>query len=197
MIPSVNRQKWLLLFGDVALIALATYLSPLIRLGQTIQIFDLHTGASVFTLILYIVMIYIFDLYNLNRYYSSKDSVFRAILAVGIAGFFASFLFYSFPSWKYGRGIFLVQMVLVYLIIYGWRLVFTRIYAVATVIENVLVLGAGKCSAAIYHLCRDSNVPFHIVGYLDDDPKKQNQIIGSPAVIGTTGRLMAIAAQKM
>jgi len=62
MIPSVNRQKWLLLFGDVALIALATYLSPFIRLGQAIQIFDLHTGASVFTLILYIVMIYIFSL---------------------------------------------------------------------------------------------------------------------------------------
>ena len=67
MIPPFTRQRLLLLLGDIALILLGTYLSPLIRFGRFIDIFSRHTGASTFTLFLYLIGIYIFDLYNMGR----------------------------------------------------------------------------------------------------------------------------------
>jgi len=80
MIPSFTRQKWLLLLGDVALIILATHLSPLIRLGHPMNVFHLYTGATTFTLFLYLIMLYIFDLYNLNRDFRSRDLALRTVL---------------------------------------------------------------------------------------------------------------------
>ena len=142
MIPSLTRQKWFLLLGDVALILLATYLSLWIRLGHMVNIFHLHAGATTFTLVLYLVTIYIFDLYNLNRTFWSRDSALRAALAVVIAGFFAIFLFYSLPQWKYGRGIFLIQMMLVWVFLFGWRSIFALVFPVSGDKEDVLIIGA-------------------------------------------------------
>jgi FlaA1/EpsC-like NDP-sugar epimerase len=143
MIPPLTHQKWLLLLGDVALILLATYLSLLIHFGHTIDIFHLHTGATAFILLLYLVMMYIFDLYNLNRTFWSRDSALRAGLAVLIAGFFAIFLLYSLPQGKYGRGIFLIQMILTWLLLFGWRQVFSLLFPAAVGEKKVLVVGRG------------------------------------------------------
>jgi len=196
MIPSFNRQKWILLLGDMALILLATSLASIIRLGQALSILDVHTGASTFTLFLYIIMIYVFDLYNLNRNFWTRDSLFRAALAVIVAGFWGAFIFYSLPHWKYGRGIFLIQMVLVFIFLFGWRFIFSLLYRVSVERENVLVLGAGRCGTALYHLLEGSTAPYKIVGFLDDDPEKRDKSIGSHVVLGPTDRLMEIATQK-
>ena len=99
MITPLRRQKMLLLFGDVALILLATQLAPFIRYGRMSDIFDIHTGASVFTMILYVVAFYISDLYNTGRNFRSADTALRSAIAVGAAGFFSVFLFYSIWSW--------------------------------------------------------------------------------------------------
>jgi hypothetical protein len=68
---------------------------------------------------------------------------------VAVAGFFSAFLFYSFPSWKYGRGIFLIQMLLVWIFLTGWRRIYLVIFPRAVHKENVLVLGAGRCGIAL------------------------------------------------
>lgn len=149
MIPSFTRQKWFLLLGDVTLVLMATCLSPLIRFGQTIDIFHIHTGASIFTLLLYLAMMYIFGLYNLNRNFWSRDSALRAALAVVIAGFFAIFLFYSLHQWKYGRGTLLIQMILVWLFLFGWRSIFALVFPVSRDKEDVLIIGAGRSGIAL------------------------------------------------
>jgi FlaA1/EpsC-like NDP-sugar epimerase len=121
MIPSFNRQRWILLFGDVVLILLATEISSWICTGQLFNVLEIHTGASVFTLLLYVVMLYIFDMYNIGRAFHSGDSAMRILAAVGATGIFSSAIFYLLPSWKYGRGILLIQIVLVWGLLTGWR----------------------------------------------------------------------------
>ena len=91
MIPSFNRQRWILLFGDVVLILLATQLSPWLRIGRPFNVFDVHTGASIFTLLLYVIMLYIFDMYNIGRAFRSADTALRIAVAVCVAGIFSSF----------------------------------------------------------------------------------------------------------
>jgi sugar transferase (PEP-CTERM system associated) len=186
----------LLVLGDVALILAATQLAPLIRLGQAVPIFEVHTGASTFTVLLYMTMLYIFDLYSTGRRFDSKDTALRLGVAVVVAGFFSAFLFYSFPSWKYGRGIFLIQMILVWGLLTGWRRAYLVIFPRAARRENVLVLGAGRCGMTLYHMLDNGVSPYTVVGFLDDDPAKQGKIVGSPRVLGTIGQLPEIAKEN-
>ena len=196
MIPSFTPQKWLLLLGDAVLILIAAHLSTMIRLGHAINVFHHYTGATTFTMFLYLVMLYIFDLYNLNRNFNSRDSAFRTLLAVMIAGFFAAFLFYSLPRWRYGRGIFLIQMIMVWFLLNGWRWVFSILFPAAMGKEKTLVLGAGRCGTALYELLKSRISPYRVAGFLDDDPGKLQKNVGSPAVLGRTDQLIEIAARR-
>ena len=126
MIPSFTRHRKLLLFGDMALMLAATQLSPWVRYGQFFPIFDVHTGASVFTFFLCLITLYVFDLYNLSRTFALKDTPLRAAVAVFFAFAGSTLLFYSLPSWKFGRGILLIQMILAWVFFTGWRVVFLR-----------------------------------------------------------------------
>jgi len=184
LIPSFTRQRKILFLGDLALILIATQLAPLIRVGKFFPIFQVHTGACTFTLLLYVVMFYIFDLYNLQRIFLLKETLLRTAIAIGFAFAGATLIFYSFPSWRFGRGIFLIQMVLVWLFISGWRILFSFIFPLAAGKKEVLVLGAGDSGTTLCRLLENPLSPYRVVGILDDDPLKQDQQIGAAKVIG-------------
>ena len=196
MIPSSSRKHWLLVIGDVALILLGTYLSPLIRFGGTVDVFSHYTGATVFTLIVYLVILYVFDLYNIGRFFRSQGTALRMMVVVGVAGIFASFLFYSLPNWKFGRGIFLIQALLVWTFLIGWRWFYSVVFQVSAGGKEILIIGAGRSGIVLNRLLADFTSPYRVVGFLDDDPSKQGQTIGSPKVIGTTDQLMEVASKR-
>ncbi len=195
MIRSFKRKRWLLLTGDVALILLATHLSSLIRFGQTIDIFSRHTGASVITLSAYIVVIYIFDLYNIGRDFRLGNTSWRIAIVVVVTGTMSIFVFYSFPNWKLGRGIFLIQMILVFGLMNCWRGLYAVVFQSSGKKKSVLIIGAGYSGVVLNKLLADFNSPYRVVGFLDDDPSKQGQT-RSPKIIGTTDQLMEIASQR-
>jgi len=185
-----------LFFGDVVLILAATELSTWVRIGHWIQALSLHTGASTFTLILYLVMLYIFDLYNENRARLTKEIGVRLAVAVGSAGLFSAVIFYSLPNWVFGRGIFLIQMILVLIFLFGWRWLFTITFSASNGQTDVLIIGAGRSGAALYSLLETPESFYRAVGFLDDDPAKLGKDMGSTSVLGTTEQLIEIAAQK-
>ena len=194
MIPSFTPRRKLLVFGDLALILAATQLAPWVRLGKFIPIFQVHTGASIFTLFLYLTMFYIFDLYNLQRTFALKDTPLRAAIAVAFAFVGSTLIFYSLPSWKFGRGILLIQMIFVWTFLAGWRLLFSLIFRVATEKKEVLVLGAGNCGTTLCRLLGSPLSPFRVKGFLDDDPLKQGKVVEGAKVIGFTHQLGELAA---
>lgn len=196
MILSFKQKRWLLFFGDIALILAATWLSPLIRLFHSIEVFAIYTGASAFTLLTYMIMIYIFDLYNMERTRLSRDTGLRLAVAVGMAGFVVVFIFYTLPNWQYGRGIFVIQMMLVFCFLSGWRWILSAIFPAGIGKEDVLIVGAGRSATKLYHLLENAGSPYRVVGFLDDDPAKLGRTVGSEPVIGTTDQLMDIADQK-
>ena len=75
----------------MVLILLATQLSPWLCIGQFYNVFDIHTGASVFTLFLYVIMLYIFDMYNTGRAFRSADTALRIVVAVCMVAVFSAF----------------------------------------------------------------------------------------------------------
>jgi len=171
-------------------------LSPWIRFGHNLEILSIHTGASILTLILYMMMLYIFDMYNMGRVFLSRDTALRTAAAVVLAVIFSGFLFYTLPQWKYGRGIFLVQMVIVWCLLFSWRAVFYLIFSSTVDKEDVLILGAGWSGKTLCNLLESKVSPYRVVGFLDDDPEKRGKVMGSPHVLGGTDQLMEIAKLK-
>jgi len=196
MIPSFTPRRKLLVFGDLALILAATRLAPWVRVGEFSPIFQVHTGASVFTLFLFLTMFYIFDLYNLRRTFALRDTPLRTAIAVTFAFVGATLIFYSLPSWKFGRGILLIQMILAWTFLTGWRFLFSFVFRLDSEKKDVLVLGAGHCGRTLCRLLANPLSPFRVVGFLDDDPLKQGKVAGSARVIGYTHQLGECAASS-
>lgn len=193
---SYNRNHPFLFLGDIAFILAAIQLSSWIRFGTSFNVFTIHTGATFFTLLVYIVMLYIFDLYNMARPFLPGERGGRMTMAIVMAGSASAILFYSLPHWEFGRGIFLIQMILIWGILFCWRWLFSITFAVAIRKLNILIIGAGKSGAAIHQLLEKPRSPYKVVGFLDDDPAKQGKTVGSSPVLGTTDRLQEIANQK-
>lgn len=134
--------------------------------------------------------------YNMGRAFQSRDTALRTAVAVCLGGIFSVRIFYSLPSWKFGRGIFLIQMIIVWGFLGCWRWFFSMMFPIPVEKENVLILGAGHSGTTLHHMLEDPASPYRVVGFVDDDPAKQEQVVGSPAVLGTIGQLSEIAAQK-
>ena len=191
-------NRTLLLVGDVALIMLATQLSAWIRFEPSepsYDIFTVHTGAATFTLFLYLTSFYVFNLYDVYRPASSRETAVRTTVGVATAGMFSAFLFYLLAHWEFGRGIFLLQMVFVWCFGFGWRNVLFRINPITSGKEKVLILGAGESGIAMHQLLQMAHSPYEAVGFLDDDPQKLGKMIGTLSVRGKTSQLKEIGKE--
>ena len=182
--------------GDILLILLATQIASWIRFGTSYSIFITNTGASFFTLLLYMIMLYIFDLYHRNNSMPSAKNAIRTAVAVASSGIFLVILFYLLPHWEYGRGIFLIQIFLVWLFVFGWRAVFFFVSPAKPFREEVLILGAGSSGTALLRLLKNPNSPYAPIGFLDDDPQKEGTVIASLPVIGKIEDLKQIAETR-
>ena len=187
-----NLNKFVMVAGDVVLILLATQIASWIRFGISYSIFTTNTGASVFTMLLYMTMLYVFDLYHLNNAAPSAKNAVRTAVAVGFAGVFLVILFYSLPRWEYGRGIFLIQIVFVWCFVFGWRAFFFSVFPTKPFTEEVLILGAGNSGKVLLDLLKSPNSPYHAVGFLDDDPLKERAEIASLPVMGNMNKLQEV-----
>jgi hypothetical protein len=188
------KYRWLLLLGDLALIAIGSILSPWIRLGVPLDTFTLYTTASVTTLAIYPMTLYIFDLYNVERVFRSWETAVRSALAIGLGGFIVIISFYLLPHGPYGRGIMAIQLAMVWLFLNGWRWAYGFLFQTAIPKIPTLILGAGFCGKTIYGLLKSPLSPYEIKGFLDDDPEKFGRT-SSPAVIGACEDLTEIAAR--
>ena len=191
-----NLNKFIMISGDIFLILLATQIASWLRFGTSYSIFTTNTGASFFTILLYMTMLYIFDLYHPNKSTPSAKNVVRIVVAVGSAGICLVILFYALPHWEYGRGIFLIQMILVCCFASGWRALLFFVFPREPFKEEILILGAGSSGKAILGLLQNTNSPYQPIGFLDDDPQKAGIEIASLSVIGNIDNLERIAEAK-
>jgi len=196
MLSYIKQRRSFLFLGDILLVLAATELSTWVRLGHSIQVLSNYTGASTFTLILYMTMLYIFDLYNADRARFTKDVGVRLGVAVGSAGVVSAVMFYSLPNWVFGRGMFLIQMVLVLLLLSGWRWLFAAVLSTPIRKTDVLIIGAGRSGQTLYSLLNNPDSPYRPVGFVDDDPAKLGSKVGSVPVLGTTDELIKTAFRE-
>lgn len=133
---------------------------------------------------MYIAILYVFDMYNIERIKHVPDMMVRITASFILAGILLTFFFYFYPGGRFGRGIFFIQLFLSWFLISAWRLLFSRFYRFTIVKKKLLIIGAGKSAHYLMDVLSSDMSEYEIIGLLDDDPRKQDRQIGSSKVVG-------------
>ncbi len=145
---------------------------------------------------IYLISFYIFEQYALPENGNNILYIKRSIVAVSAAGMVAMTVFYFFPDWKYGRGIFFIQMFLVCLFSSLFRICYWSILPRTVNVRKVLFVGAGEAAKFYSDWLSQVHSHYEIVGFLDDDPQKLGQKLGQTGVLGTTDIIFDIGREK-
>ena len=93
-----------------------------------------------------------------------------------------------------GVAVFLISVTLLTIV---WRFIYIAIFSAPVFNRRVLVIGAGRAGSTLVGMVkRIKPEPFELVGYIDDDPQKQNQVIEGVPVIGTTETLLNLIEKE-
>ncbi|MDR1947576.1 MAG: sugar transferase [Desulfovibrio sp.] len=107
-------------FVDLICILVALAVSSRLMLPPYLEIFADYTGASTFTVIIFLLSFYMMDCYNVGRE-DFRDSCVRVLVAVVVGIVAAGFVFYTFEHWRFPRMMFVVQMAVNLALSLAWR----------------------------------------------------------------------------
>ena len=146
------------------------YLLPLVWLLLMVDSYEVHTAAS---------------------WRKTLRGIAVAPL-VGLLGYSLIFTINQDPNSlpRIGIGAFLIIASLLTLI---WRGIYIRLYTSSGFMRRVLIIGAGKAGhslADIYHKLNPP--PFNLIGFIDDDPKKQEKSFYGFRIFGSCEKLLDI-----
>lgn len=144
------------------------YLLPLVWLLLMVESYDPHTSAS-------------------------WRKTIRGIVAapiVGILGYSLLFTINLDPNSlpRIAVGVFLA---LAFLFTLAWRAIYIRMYTTSGLMRRVAIVGAGKAGHSLADVYRRlSPPPFFMLGFIDDDSRKQGKSYHGVPVLGTSTALL-------
>jgi exopolysaccharide biosynthesis polyprenyl glycosylphosphotransferase len=145
---------------------------------------------------LWLVFEYVNGLYDL-RVVISLETTVRALAQTFLLVLLAYLaLFFLVPT-ELPRGIVVYHGILAVALIALWRAVFIRLAPRAPFRRRALVAGAGRAGQAIVATIRAQFDPhYDLVGFVDDDPDKQGQVIESLTVLGRNRDLVRLCREQ-
>lgn len=186
----IPTKQLVLLAGDIILICVAFYLAPVLRFGVILDPRIVFGPSDIAAVFVYLLLVYIFDFYNLEERPGKLSFILRFFLSLVIANLIIASLFYLFHLRPYSTTILIISGLLALTFLVLWRFAFISLFVYAMP-QKVLILGAGRAGSSVCNLLK-SRHDFKIVGFVDDDPDKQNLTIDGCNVIGSTANLMKI-----
>jgi FlaA1/EpsC-like NDP-sugar epimerase len=202
-----NFNLWIMMACDAALVAASYFISYWIRFDGIIppgqmKIFGTTAGCII---LVYMAGFYIFNLYRgMWRYTGILESfnLFRAAVTGTVFTMMGILLVHGFTGLS--RSVFLLTGILIFLLVGGFRvsirLFFSRPMGVALLPfrksfsksnhaeprKNLLIIGAGSAGEKLVREIHDNtDLNFHIVGFIDDKPSKWGQELhGIPVLAG-------------
>ena len=74
-----------------------------------------------------------------------------------------------------------------------WRLLYIKIFTAPAFLKRVLIIGAGRSGSTLADMIQKMTpVPFSLVGFIDDDPKKLKKKISGLPVLGKSRDLLKV-----
>ncbi len=203
-----SEQRTILLFGDLIASVIANFgaiyiwreYNRYVLLGQGYtpnQIERFQLGIEVpfwFYLLPFVWLLLMVDSYEVHTAANWKRTLISIAAApiVGLLGYSLLFTFNQAPNSlpRIGVGTFLVLASVLTLV---WRAVYIRLYTSSELMRRVLIVGAGKAGYTLADVYLKLNPPpFILLGFIDDDPKKQGKSHHGFAVVGTSKKLLDV-----
>jgi sugar transferase (PEP-CTERM system associated) len=191
--PYDFKKQVVLFVGDVVLIILSTSLSITLRFAGQMEVFKQYGWSMVLIVLLFFISLYVFDLYNLGLNVKGISYLVQYSFAISAGAMLMAFTFYLFPFWI-GRGIFIIDISIIFVSDYLWRLLFNIFFASVKKQKAIAIVGAGWAGKAIRDILQ-IHKDFDIIGFVDDDAAKWNQKIDGHTVLGGSSLLADMAKE--
>ncbi len=177
------RNILLLLLGDIVIVSSCYLLSAAMWFGSLNILPFTTVWAEVLFLMVYLLIFYLMDLYNLELIAEHGKYLFRHVIAVATSTAFLALLYFAFPVVKSGRVILTVSTALGGLGTYGWRHLVNGLFRKRlSRQQRILIVGVGKAAKMLYEtLTRD---PEHVIVGLSTDDGRFSA--WQPSVVPTT-----------
>ncbi|MCF6154069.1 MAG: sugar transferase [Candidatus Brocadia sp.] len=195
----IAKRLILLIVGDLLIVNGSIFLSAIIRLGLSGGWEYLRSNSASFALtgLAFIFTFFFSELYDIRKDFKSIGNIITIAFASGSAFIITTFLFYISWSLRIGRGVFIINGVLITLFIIGWRLLYSYMLDQPLFKRNVLIVGAGWAGKTILQeITRSKKSGLRVAGFIDDNPAKQGKLVDGFPVFGDRYSLNTVIHQN-
>jgi sugar transferase (PEP-CTERM system associated) len=136
---------------------------------------------------------YLFDLYDFREIRKPGVLYIRTLQALGLTSIVLAAIFYAFPQMLFGRGVFLISLLLMISTMILWRVFVIWLLGHPRLAERVLILGTESNAIDVAREALERpEQGYKIVGFVGDDPSLVGQSLINPRVLGMTADLEEI-----
>jgi len=183
----ISKRLILLILGDLLIVNGSIFLAAILRLGLSAGwgYIQSNPWSFILTGLIYIMVFFSTELYDIRKDFKSIGNVMAITLASTSAFVITTLLFYMNWSLRIGRGVFILNGILIILFIIGWRILYSYLLEQPIFKRNVLIVGAGWAGKTIsQEINRSQKSGLRMVGFIDDDPLKKGKLIDGVPVLG-------------
>lgn len=167
MIKYLRREKLVIFTGDVVFITVSFLIVPYLRFGVLPNPATLLTTFDTFTIAIFLLMFYIFDLYNPDDIKVKARLFLRLLVSISLSFLFISTLFFVLNIRPFGSITIILNALCIFFLCLGWRLMVMRWINLVKSPLNLAILGKNKAGEYLAEkLSRRSD--YHFKGFLDD-----------------------------
>jgi sugar transferase (PEP-CTERM system associated) len=129
-----------------------------------------------------LLCLYYNELYDLTAVRTGREMFIRLLQAVGAASILIALIYLAVPALVVADGAFLPAAAIFLTGILAWRL----LVDVAPLGERILIVGTDATAQTVARqVLAQQDFPYHIVGFIDHDPRRIGESVVNPRVVGT------------
>jgi sugar transferase (PEP-CTERM system associated) len=189
------RQTWFLFFADFLFISAAHFLGFLVIPEKAAGPYLSYLPACIFSILQFVLILYIFDLYNMERIFNPRQTTVRILTSSFPVFALCTILFFFVPQWQYNRRALAFQMILVPLFLLLWRTVYFRLFQFARGKLPTVVIGSDETGQTARRLLGLPVSSLGFEGFVTDELAIPSDADIASEILGTTRKLSEIIAR--
>lgn len=195
-----GKRELLLVGVDMAIIIGSIISSVFLRLGiePGVQYLEAHAISFLVSGLMYIVLLFIGNQHDVRKDYRSLPE-FLTLVYVSMGAFMLSTIFF-YVDWslRIGRGVYLLNAILVTLGVSLWRRLYSRMIVRPSFQKRALILGLGKEERQLLHEVTEIKTSgIQLIGALVDDlPSYHNDAGDGITILGGLDHLEKVLVEQ-
>lgn len=182
---------------DIMIIVLADLLSFSLRYGIDVreENFAAYQRIAIFVVLLRLICLYVFGLYEKPKYKTNLDNLANIIKAVTVSSLVIVAVAFFFRAFAYPRSVIIISWAITTALIMAWRIITRHLINLLLgreyFVSNVLIIGTDQNALRLmFQLTRQAGMRSQLVGYIStgiEEPRVERD-----KILGTTENIPSI-----